>query len=119
MNLLRSLFPHWNFFDRLVKTYDLEVKLQGRDSWERVSFDQRRHSFSLNVNADLNLALANVSLLVHFARDVEESAAIDIKNLTTFKMSHSLVKVKCGPMATHFRLVSGKENLYQSEALDE
>lgn len=119
MNLLRSLFPHWNFFDRLVKTYDLEVKLQGKDSWERVSFDQRRHSFSLNVNADLNLALANVSLLVHFARDVEGSAATDIKKLTTFRMISSLVEVKYGPTATHFRVMSGEESIYQSEAIHE
>jgi hypothetical protein len=115
MNLLRSLFPHWNFFDRLVTTYELEVKLQGQELWQRVCFDQKRHAFSLNVNADLNLALANVSLLVHFVRDLEE--AKDVKNLTTFKMISSLVKVVSGPTVNNFRVMNGTEVLYQSEEL--
>ena len=115
MNLLRSLFPHWNFFDRLVNSYELEVKLQNDERWHLVSFDQRRHAFSLNLNADLNVALANVSLLVHFARDLENTPLSDIKNLSTFKMVRSLVKVMSGPTVSHFRLREGSQFLYESE----
>lgn len=109
MNFFRALFPHWSFFDRVVNSYDLEVKLQGEEAWQRVSFDQKRSFFSLNVNAELNLALANVSLLEHFARDLE--------NPTLEKMVRSLVAVKCGPSVAQFRLKAGDEELFVSEIL--
>lgn len=119
MNLFRALFPQWSFFDRVVNSYQLEVRSPGESAWQTVSFDQKRSFFSLNLNGEMNLALANVSLLEHFARDLEEVSPEQIKNLSTYKMVRSLVEVKYGSKLVQYRLKQGPDELYVSEPLHE
>ena len=115
MNLFRSLLPHWNFFDRIIQTYGVEYRLKNSHSWQTLSFDQKRCSYSLNVNADLNLALANVSLLAHLAREIDEANPDNFKKLTTFKMIQEIVKSEAGPTVSHFRLINNQTILFETE----
>jgi hypothetical protein len=101
MNLIRAIFPRWNFFERVAYGFELHFKVPDALKWEQISFDQKRTPLSLLINPSCNLALAQVCLLEHFARDIQELqeqaellASSEVQSLTTFKMVSSLLKSK-------------------------
>ena len=101
LSLVRALFPKWNFFDRIAFNFQLEFKIPGSTLWEPISFDQERRPFDVIINANYNLSLAQVSLLEHFSRDIQELQAAnplvdskEVQALTSFKMLRSLLFFK-------------------------
>lgn len=101
LNLIRAIFPRWNFFERVAYGFELHFKVPDALKWEKISFDQKRTPLSLFVNPSCNLALAQVCLLEHFARDIQELqqqdqllASSEVQSLTSFKMVTSLLKSK-------------------------
>lgn len=95
LNLIRALFPNWNFYDRIAYSFELEYRLKNTQIWERVSFDQKRHLFDLLINPDCNLALAQFNIIEHFARDIQHLEHMNqLEDLTTYKMLRSLLKIK-------------------------
>lgn len=100
-NLLRALFPKWNFFDQIAYSIELEFKVPGANEWTPVSFRQTRQFLSLFLNTETNLALAHINILEHFAEDIQVLKAhdpmihsSDVQRLTTFKMVKSLLQIK-------------------------
>ena len=100
-SLIRALFPYWSFFDRVGHQFELEFKVPDSKSWEPMSFEQARNRFSFVFNANCNEAMAQVNIIEHFARDIQELQILnpaihsrDVQNLTTFKLLKSLLKVK-------------------------
>ncbi len=101
INLIRALFPNWNFFDRVAFSFELWFKVQGSTRWEAITFDQIRQPFGLLLNPDVNLALAQINIIEHFAKDIQDLQAInslihsrEVQSLSTFKMLRSLIKLK-------------------------
>jgi hypothetical protein len=101
MNQFRALFPKWSFFDRVASPYILEIKIQ--EEWQHFQFDQKRTWYSLFVNPDLNLALAQVNLLEHFIQDPSE---------VNFKIIQSLVH------DARFRILSDGDIVFDSGILN-
>jgi hypothetical protein len=105
LSLIRALFPRWNFFDRVGHQFGVEFKTTRDSAWIPVHFERPRTGFALFLNADFNMALAQVNVVEHFAQDVQElplqntlhNKTLDsrlVRNLTSFKLLLSLLEVK-------------------------
>lgn len=101
LNLLRVLFPYWNFFDRLAHSFELEFKVPGQTHWAPVCFHQNQKRGSLFLNPQFNKALAEINILEHFVRDIQELesdkrglSSAEVQALTTFKMTASVLENK-------------------------
>lgn len=101
LNLVRALFPHWNFFDRIASHFELSFKIPGSTEWSLISFDEERKIFGLLVNPQCNLSLAHVNIIEHFAADIQQLQQFksglhskDVQKLSTFKMICSLLRLK-------------------------
>ena len=101
LSLIRALFPYWSFFDRVGHQFELEFKVPNSKTWEPLSFGQVRSRLCFLFNANCNEAMAQVNIIEHFARDIQELQNInpavhsrDVQNLTTFRLLKSLLKVK-------------------------
>ncbi|HRO66290.1 MAG TPA: hypothetical protein PL182_01855 [Pseudobdellovibrionaceae bacterium] len=109
LSLIRAVFPRWDFFDRIAYQFDLEFQKDSASSWERLSFQQNQTLRGLFINTDLNEALAQMNLLDHFARDVQELQKPDeAPALTSYRLVESLLWEKAPPAASKlkFRLVA-------------
>jgi hypothetical protein len=131
INLIRALFPRWNFFDRVGHHFEIEIKIKDSSVWQKISFEQERRSFSLFVNPMMNLALAQVNIIEHFVSDLGDLQKVraeiesrEIQALTTFKMLLALLQVKMkdfeiGPAAFQFKILacspSEKSDVYISD----
>ena len=128
LNLIRALFPKWNFFDRIAYTFELQYKLKSSNSWQKIVFEHNYSTLGLFVNEKYNLSLAHFNIVEHFASDIQdpyfsESAAPD---LPTYKLLKSLLAVKISELGLsesdlQFKIVavSSKENfdLYTSRSI--
>lgn len=101
LNLIRALFPNWNFFDQVAYSFELEFKVPGGVHWEPISFYQPRKAFSLFLSPQSNMALAQVNVIEHFAQDIQtlqlENPLIDSKDvqrLTSYKILKSILEEK-------------------------
>ncbi len=101
LNLIRAVFPNWNFFDKVAYNFELEFKIKDSKTWEKIVFDQTRKPFGLFTNSECTLALAQVNIIEHFVKDIQDLQqedtlvnSKDVQNLTTFKMLRSLLSVK-------------------------
>jgi hypothetical protein len=131
LELVRSLFPRWNFFDRISYRLELEVKQTGAKDWLPISFNASRRMGGLFVNPELTRLHAEMSLLESFVNDIqsliEPDGLIDsarVQNLTSFKMVRALVFNKLMVSSTdeiQFRVAarSGDEQvvIYSSDVL--
>lgn len=120
LNLIRALFPKWNFFDRVAYTFELHYKLKSSKSWQKIKFEQNYSPLGLFINEKYNLSLAQFNIVEHFASDVQdphftESAAVE---LPTYKLLNSLLAVKISELGIteselQFKIVavSSKENI--------
>lgn len=129
LSLIRALFPRWDFFDRIDYSFELQFKSGTVVDWQRICFDQKRKLTDLVFNPKSNLAMAQINILEHFAHDIQEfkNEDLKIKNLTSLKMTKSLLKTKLIELGiikglVQFRLVAISPNetvsLYISEAFD-
>ncbi|UOF00645.1 hypothetical protein [Bdellovibrio reynosensis] len=92
---MRVLFPNWNFFNQVAYEFSLWVLAPGAAEWTLLPFHQERQPLGFFVNSEVNLALAELNLLEHFAQDLQSDLAEeDVTQLTTFKMVRSLVTEK-------------------------
>ena len=98
MELIRALFPRWNFFDRVGFSLLLEVKELGTKEWLPLVFNAQRTSGGLFVNPDVTRLHAEMSTIENFVQDVQKlidaNGLVDsarVKKLTSFKMVRSLV----------------------------
>jgi hypothetical protein len=128
LSLIRALFPHWNFFDRVAHQFEVRYQTEEIPSWTLISFDQKPGFFSLFFNPSVNQALAEIGIIEHFAREIQEigteAEADRIQGLSTFRMLKSLLRVKLAdvgpvPSSLKFQIVarSPKETIeiYTSE----
>lgn len=111
INLIRAVFPHWNFFDRISHSFELEFKTAISHQWQRISFDQKREIFSLFINPNCNMVLAQMNIIEHFVSDLQDSK----DNKTSYKLLTSLVRVKVNELGIkdqkiQFKIVSVMEN---------
>jgi hypothetical protein len=121
IQFFRSLFPHWNFFDRIGYAFDLEVKSQGSSTWQKVVFRQKRTLLGLFFNPDDNLTLSEVNILEHFAGEVQDSTPSNTINLATYKMIKSLLELQFGKISLQFKIVGSnkmeKVDIYVSDLI--
>ena len=106
LHWLRVLFPRWNFYDQVAYHFDLEFQIGERD-WTRIPFVEARRRFGLFLNPSVNLTLAHVNILEHFAQDVH--------SVTTYQMLLSLLRVKfqefgLNPESFRFRVIALRPN---------
>ncbi len=97
LNLVRALFPRWDFYDRTGHQLDLEYKTE-KSEWCAFTFTENRRWFSLFVNPQLNLALAEISLIEQFVMGLQEMQAggrdvraEEITALSAYQMLGALV----------------------------
>ncbi len=122
LNLIRALFPSWNFFDRVGYRFELEFLQAGSKEWEPLLFISRRMPMGFLINSDCNLKLAQVNVIEHFARDVQELqsrnelvASESIQALTSFKLLRSLIQIKLQDYelesnTIQFRVIGSNQN---------
>lgn len=102
--LIRVLFPRWNFFDRLGFRLELEVKTAGGRDWQPLPFVATRTFGGLFVNPTVTRMHAERTLLETFVEDVQKLVdpygqvdSTRLQKLTTFKMVRSLVASRLAP----------------------
>lgn len=92
LSLIRSVFPRWDFFDQIAFSFNVYFKMSSDTEWKRLVFDQPHKTSRLVFNPLVNQALAEASLVEHFARDVQEDTNVD--NLTSYQLLCSLLRTK-------------------------
>lgn len=100
--LLRSFIPNWRFFHALAFTPRLFVrtKADGADwsDWSMMIPRGRRKISHLFYNPDLNLAMAEQTLVEHLATDINDlPEGAQIEQTTTYPMVERLVRLKLLP----------------------
>lgn len=129
-SLIRALFPNWNFFDRIAYSFELQFQIESESEWQTISFSQKRKWYNLFFNPECNMALAQINIIEHFARDLQEVrlqfdsvlAEEKIQNLTTFRLLKSLLNNRPSPgQSLIFKIVavqpSGSLDLYMSKKI--
>lgn len=112
LNLVRVLFPRWNFFDEIGYQFRLEYRFKDTEDWTLVGFNSQRLRFGLFFNPVHNLNLAQVNLIEHFSRDLQLSLPEQIENLDTFKMVKALVGLRAqANRQFQFRIQAYKQKL--------
>jgi hypothetical protein len=98
LELIRVIFPRWNFFDRVGYQLLLEVKQLGTKEWVPLAFEATRSLGALFVNPEATRLHAEMTTLENFVQDVQKlvdpEGKVDsdrVKMLTSFKMVRSLV----------------------------
>lgn len=84
MNLVRALFPKWDFFDQVGHSLFLEYRCSESDPWKRLVFSAKRFSLGIFFNANMNMNLASIHILEQFA--------MNPSNESSFKMLRGLLK---------------------------
>lgn len=100
-HLIRAVFPRWNFFDQVAYNFELEFKVKDASNWSPIQFYQKRQPLSLFLNTQTNMALAEVNIIEHFAKDIQDlqnkNALVhsrDIHKLVSYKLLKSLIEIK-------------------------
>ena len=131
LELIRVIFPRWNFFDRAGYQLTLEVKQLGTKDWLPISFHANRTMGSLFVNPDVTRLHAEMTTLENFVQDIQKltdhEGQVDstrVKGLTSFKMVRSIVMNRLmvsSPNEIQFRLSAKAADeslvLYVSDAI--
>lgn len=94
LNLIRVLFPKWSFFDHVGYQFRIEYKTAESPDWIPIQFTSQRTRFSLFLNPLHNLTLAQVSVIEHFARDVQNIEPQQVQGLDSFKLLKSILETK-------------------------
>ncbi len=109
LNLIRALFPQWDFFDRVSYHFELYYQMPNKQNWEKWSFQQSRPQWGLLFNAKTNMALAQVHIVEKFVREIQELNGQQFEHLSSFKMLQSML----GGTQVKFKIVgvSGEERV--------
>ena len=98
LELVRVLFPRWNFFDRVGDPLLLEVKQTGSTSWLPLPFQATRTLGGLFINPEVTRLHAEMTTLENFVQDIQKLVDPDdkvdssrVKSLTSFNMVRSMV----------------------------
>jgi hypothetical protein len=96
VNLIRALFPKWNFFDRTAFKLELYFRLNQIDSWQKINFDQKHKFGGLFFNPNCNISLAHFNIVEHFAADVQGQSVVPkpISDYTSYHLIKSLLSFK-------------------------
>ena len=115
LNLIRSLFPHWNFFDQTAFTFELLFKDVNLKNWQLISFSQQRPLLGIFYNPVVNGSLAQFNIVEHFANDIletkKEISEIDSKlahNLPSYNLMRSLIETKLNELKVNAELFQFK-----------
>lgn len=135
IELFRSLFPRWNFYDEVSHELCLEVKPSGGSEWVPLPFEAKRTSASLLINPAVTLLHAQLSVLGDFVSDLsrvsESDGRVDsavVQSLTSFALVNALVRERLRAfepigMAIQFRILArhpqGDSVIYVSDVLME
>lgn len=92
LTLIRVLFPKWNFFDHLGHRFHLKYRESASSSWVTLEFKSHRTFLNFFFNPMHNLTLAQINIIEHFARDVQEYESNRISSLVSFKLLKSLTE---------------------------
>lgn len=92
LNLVRVLFPRWNFFDQLGHRFHLNYKTSESQTWSRIEFTSEFNLLNFFCNSKHNLTLAQVSAIEIFAQEVQEKSEIEIAGLASFNVVKSIVE---------------------------
>lgn len=92
--LIRSVFPRWNFFDHIGYQFHLKYRTSESASWTFVDFQSKRTWKDLFFNPNHNLTLAQVSLIEHFAQDVQTHEHKQVPSLDSFRMVRALIELE-------------------------
>jgi hypothetical protein len=100
--LLRSFIPNWRFFHALGFTPRLFVRSRCEDEqwsdWVMMMPRGKRQWSHLFYNADLNLAMAEQTLVEHLSTDISDlPEGGRIEETTTYPMVERLVRLKLLP----------------------
>lgn len=109
--LLRSFIPNWRFFHALGYTPRLFVRSSADGAqwsdWVMMMPRGNRHWSHLFYNADLNLAMAEQTLVEHLSTDINDlPEGGRIEDSTTYPMVERLVRLKLlppDPSQSHFQ----------------
>lgn len=132
--LIRALIPRWNFFDHVNYQFELEFKIAGAETWEIVTFIQKKDLFGLLINPETNLDMAKVNIIEHFAYDVQDLISTntqirfkDVQRLTSFKLLRSLIETQLksyelSNLTVQFKIVAAnmeeRKDIYISDWFD-
>jgi hypothetical protein len=108
--LLRAFIPNWRFFHALGYTPRLFVRTRNStlvewSAWQMMMPRGRRHWFQLFYNAELNLAMAEQTLIEHLSTaiaDLPDGGSIE--STTPYPMVECLVRQKMLPADRTFEL---------------
>lgn len=92
MSLIRSLFPRWDFFDRIA--YDFRLQLRdSRGTWIESTEDSSLSWGNIFLNPTHLRILAENNVVEHFARDVQELSGESEKivTLTSYRLLKDVV----------------------------
>lgn len=133
LNLMRVLFPHWNFFDQTAFTFELHFKEANLETWQLISFSQQRPLLGIFYNPIVNESLAQFNIVEHFANDIletkKETTGIDSKlaqSLHSYNLIRSLVEAKLSELKFHaesfqFKIVARSKkdsfDIYTSDSI--
>lgn len=99
--LIRALIPSWNFFDHVNYQFGLEFKVSGSEKWENVTFQRKNDLFGLLINPEINMDMAQVNIIEHFAYDIQDLIFKDpkirfkdVQRLTSFKLLKSVLRIQ-------------------------
>lgn len=113
LNLIRVLFPNWNFFDQIGHSLAIEYRSSNTDFWQTLELSASRGFTGLFFNPEVNLALAQGNIIEHFARDAQEQPE-NIENLSSYKMLRSMLKLNSPSVdKIQFKLTARKDNEFQ------
>lgn len=109
LNLIRALFPQWDFFDKVSYNFELHYRSSSSESWKQFLFQQPRPQWGLLFNAVTNMKLAQTHIVENFVHEVQDLGDRKVENLSSFKMLQALV----GGNNVQFKVmaVSGEEKI--------
>jgi hypothetical protein len=122
LNLIRSLFPRWDFFDQIAFSFVVYFKMSSHTDWEKLTFTQPHKLSRLVFNQAVNDTLMQSSVVEQFARDIQELqtespnfSQTDLGQLTTYQLLCSLLQVKLKHRNSfdseyQFKIVAKNEN---------
>src|SRR5687768_12181186 len=101
LNLIRALFPRWSFFEKVAYNFEIQFKIPNSSHWEPLTFEAKPSFMAFFLNADCNLALAQVNIIEHFSQDVLELqskevtiSSKEVQHLTSFRLLRSVLRTK-------------------------
>lgn len=85
LNLIRVLFPKWDFFDRVGHHFELRCRIKNSDLWKETVIQHKLSMTNFFLNPIGNMKMAQIHILENFVQNTEDESSL--------KMIQSLVGV--------------------------